>query len=462
MDRARNTAPDTYRLIVIRRNASQVLLLTRGSARCLPSVDIPQGQRIVEQLGAALYALCGCHGYCLFIPIPRLGLPHCAVMEVFDPRDIASSGILWRPLDGVTCSSMESAEDRAVMEKSIEGLDFYLRERNRGPFSRPGWLQDLLEWAQQQLDPLGLRLTGAFTQFNASPVFSLIRLETDDSAVWFKAVGGPNCHELPVTSCIARLFPEFVPELLGVHTDWNGWLTRDVPGRTLDHGTELPSWLEAAGALARLQVASIGKQVELLEAGCEDLRLPGLIEEVGPWIECMRELMAGQRKRTPARLTNCELTLIGDYLKQACALLAGFGFPDTLGHLDLNPGNILVSPKRSVFLDWAEGCVTSPLLSFEYFHEHFQHNCSNNTQATEALAAAYSRPWQPLFSSNVFKKAMALSPLVAIFAYAVGNYTLRSTESPLQPSVAGYLRSLARRMHRETVQIQERSERCLA
>ena len=462
MDRARNTAPDTYRLIVTRRNASQVLLLTRGSACCLPSAVISKGQRIAEQLVAALYALCGCHGYCLFVPIPRLGLPHCAVMEVFDPRDIASAGILWRPLDGVTCSSMESAEDRTLVEKSIEELDFYLGERNREPFSRPGWLGDLLEWAQQQLDPLGLRLTGAFTQLNASPACSLIRLETDDSAVWFKAAGGRNSHELPVTGCIARLFPEYVPELLGVHTDWNGWLTGDVSGRTLDHGTELPSWLKAAGDLARLQIASIGKQAELLEAGCEDLRLPRLIEEVDPWIECIRELMAGQRKQTPARLTDSELTLIGDYLKQACSLLAGFGFPDTLGHLDLNSGNIVVSPKRSVFLDWAEGCVTSPLLSFEYFREHFEHNCSNNTQATGALAAAYGRPWQPLFSTNALKKAMVLSPLVAVFAYAVGNYTFRSTESPLQPSVAGYLRSLARRMHRETIRIEERSALCPA
>jgi hypothetical protein len=462
MDRARITAPDTYRLIVICRNASQVLLLARGSARCLPSVDIPQRQRIAEPLGAALYALCGCHGYCLFVLIPRLGLPHCAVMEVFDPPDIASAGILWRPLDGVTCSSMESAEDRAVMEKSIEELDLYQRERNRGPFSRPGWLRDLFKWTQQQLDPLGLRLTGAFTQLNASPTFSLIRLETDDSPVWFKATGEPNRHELPVTSCIARLFPEYVPELLGVQPDWNGWLTRHVSGRTLDHGTELPSWLKAAEDLARLQIASIGKQGELLEAGCEDLRLPRLIEEVGPWIECMRELMASQQKQRPARLTNSELTLLGDYLKQACSLLAGFGFPETLGHLDLNPGNIVVSPTRSVFLDWAEGCVTSPLLCFEYFREHFQRNCSNHTQDTEALAAAYSRPWQPLFSSNVLKKATVLTPLVAVFAYAVGNYTWRSTESPRPPSVAGYLRSLARRMHRETVQIEERSEACLA
>src|SRR6202047_2051036 len=405
MDRARNTALDTYRLIVIRRNASQVLLLTRGSARCLPSVDIPQGQRIAEQLGAALYALCGCHGYCLFVPTPRLGLPHCAVMEVFDPRDISSGGILWRPLDGVTCSSIESAEDREVMEKSIEELVLYQQEQKRGPFSRPGWLQNLLEWAQQQLDPLGLRLTGAFRQLNASPAFSLIRLETDDSAVWFKAAGGRNCHELPVTGCIARLFPEHVPELLGVQPDWNGWLTRDVSGRTLDHGTELSSWLKAAADIARLQIESIGKSTELLEAGCEDLRLPRLIEEVGPWIECMRELMANQQKQTPARLTDSELTILGDYLKQACSLLAGLGFPDTLGHLDLNPGNIVMSPTRSVFLDWAGGCVTIPLLSFEYFREHFQHNCSNNTQATEALAAAYSRPWQPLFSSNVLKKA---------------------------------------------------------
>jgi hypothetical protein len=462
MDRAQNTGGDTYRLIVTCRNASQVLLLTRGSACFVPSVKIDPGEgRIAGQLGSELYALCGCHGYCLFVLNLGVGLPNCAVMEVFDPRDIASARICWRPLDAATCSSMESAEDRAVMEKSIEELDLAQRERNRGPFSRPGWLQDLLAWAQQQLDPPGLRLTGAFTQWNASPAFSLIRLETNDSAVWFKAARGPNRNELPVSACIARLFPAYVPELLGIHTDWNGWLTRDVPGRTLDHGTELPVWLKAAEALARLQIASIGKQAELLQGGCKDLRLPRLIEEVDPWIECIRELMAGQQKQAPARLTDPELAFLADYLKQACSLLAGLGFPDALGHLDLNPGNIVVSPTRSVFLDWAEGCVTSPLLPFEYLREHFQRACSKDTHAMGALAAAYRRPWQPLFSSNVLKKAMLLSPLVAVFTYAVGNYAWRTRESSLHPSVAGYLRSLARRMHREAVQIEERSEPCL-
>ena len=461
MDRAKNTGGDTYRLIVTCCNASQVLLLTRGNVCSVPSVKIDPGEgRIAGQLGGELYALCGCHAYCLFLLNLGVGLPNCAVMEVSDPRDIASARICWRPLDAATCSSMESAEDRAVMEKSIEELDLAQRERNRGPFSRPGWLQDLLAWAQQQLDSPGLRLTGAFTQWNASPAFSLIRLETNDSAVWFKAARGPNRNELPVSACIARLFPEYAPELLGIHTDWNGWLARDVPGRTLDHGTELPAWLKAAEALARLQIASIGKQAELLQGGCKDLRVSKLIEEVDPWIECVRELMAGQQKQTPARLTDPELALLADYLKQACLLLAGLGFPDALGHLDLNPGNIVVSPTRSVFLDWAGGCVTNPLFSFEYLREHFQRACSKDTHAMEALAAAYLGPWQPLFSSNILNKATQLSPLLAVFTYAVGNYARQATESPLHPSVAGYLRSLARRMHREAVQIEERSEPC--
>ena len=100
MDRAKNTGGDTYRLIVTCCNASQVLLLTRGNVCFVPSVKIDPGEgRIAGQLGSELYALCGCHGYCLFVLNLGVGLPHCAVMEVSDPRDIASARICWRPLE---------------------------------------------------------------------------------------------------------------------------------------------------------------------------------------------------------------------------------------------------------------------------------------------------------------------------------------------------------------------------
>jgi Phosphotransferase enzyme family len=450
----------TYRLIVTRRNASEILLLTRECAMSLPSIEIPQGRRIAESLTAGLYAQWGCRAYCLLVRAPASGNSHYAVMEVAEPGEIAYAGTSWKPLNARTRAAMGCADDRNITQESIEELDVCRREPK--PFARPGWLSELLAWAKAQLDPLGIRLTGSFTQLNSSPTFTLIRLETDDSAVWFKATGEPNRHELSVTGCLAHLFPRYVPEVLGVHAAWNGWLVREVPGRTLNDDSELASWLRTAGDLARVQTESIGKQAELLEAACRDLRLPRLIGLVDPFVDRMHGLMADQQKQTPARLTGPELALLRDSLKQACCELSERRLPDTLGHLDFNPGNVVVSRERCVFLDWAEACLTNPLVTLEHLREHFRRNRTNNVQTIEALTAAYIRVWQPFFSTDDLKKAMAISPLVAVFAYAVGNNTWRSPERLLKPSFAGYFRCLTRRMYREAVQIGERRAPCLA
>jgi Ser/Thr protein kinase RdoA (MazF antagonist) len=211
-----------------------------------------------------------------------------------------------------------------------------------------------------------------------------------------------------------------------------------------------------------LQILSIGKKDELLEGQCKDLRLPRLFVQIDPFIDRMRGLMAAQEKRTPAPLTDPELTRLGNRLKQACSSLCEVGLPDTLGHLDFNPGNIFILPGRSVFLDWAEGCVTSPLITFEYLREHLQRNRINDAQAIESIVTAYVRPWQSIFSADTLERATMISALVAVFVYAVGANTWHSSEALLKPSVAGYFRSLTRRMYREAVQIAKRREQCLA
>jgi hypothetical protein len=463
MDSAHSTARDNYRLIVTRSNASEILLRSHGSAWCLPSVEIPQGQRIAEQLTAELYAQWGFRAFCLLVPNLPAGLPHCSVMEAADLEQISPAGTCWKPLDAAACAAVDPTEDRMVIEKSIKEWAEYRREPSKAPFTKPGWLSELFAWAQEQLAPLGVRLTGSYAQLNASPRFSLIRLETnDDSAVWFKATGEPNRHELRVASCVARLFPGYVPELLGIHSSWNAWLMREIPGRTLNDVRELATWRQTAEDLARLQILSIGKEDELLEGQCKDLRLPRLFVQIDPFIDRMRGLMAAQEKQTPAPLTDPELTRLGNHLKQACSSLCEVGLPDTLGHLDFNPGNIFILPGRSVFLDWAEGCVTNPLITFEYLREHLRRNRMNDVRAIEGMVAAYVRPWESFLSPETFRRGMVMSPLVAVFVYAVAGNTWRSSEAPLQPSVAAYFRSLARRMYREAVQIAERSEQCLA
>jgi hypothetical protein len=323
-------------------------------------------------------------------------------------------------------------------------------------------MRELFSWAQEQITPVGLRLTGSFKQLNASPTFSLIRLETQSGAVWFKATGEPNSHELPVTTALARLFPRYLPAILGVHQAWNGWLSAEVAGVSLDQVTEFPAWERAGRQLADLQIESAGKTDELLEAQLKDLRVSILAKRIDPFIARMGEFMAAQEKPTPAPLVRSELVSLAEALMESCALLESLGLPNTLGHIDFNPGNILVSEDRCVFVDWAEGCVTNPLLTFEYLREHLSRSGIEEPAAGERLAAAYLRPWESFHSPVDLRRARELSPLIAVFAYAVANDSWRSLDFSANPTLAGYYRSLMRRMYRESIQVAQRSEPCLS
>jgi hypothetical protein len=461
MDSDHNVGRNRYRLIVTRQNAAEFLLLPRGNGWSLPVVDIGSGQRTAQQLTAELCAASGWRGYCLLISPAIQELPRWAAIEIASHGDGSRFGGRWFPLDAATPLTIDSPMDRAVIEKCSDELAMHREQPKQAPFARAGWLAELLRWVTDRIAAVGLRLTGGFTQLNASPAFSLIRLETDGSAVWFKGVGAPNRHELPVTVCLARLFREQLPYLLGVHPAWNGWLAEEVRGHALDHFRKFRSWAKAAESLAQLQILSIGKDAELLEGQSKDLRLARLTAVIDPFIERMREFMADQETKAPAPLTDSELTCLASHLHEACSRLGDLALPDTLGHLDLNPGNIFISRERCVFLDWAEAFVGSPLLTFEYLREHFRRRGHADATAIRNLAAAYLDPWRSLIAPDHLDRAMALSPLVAVFAFAA-NGTWRAAETLGDRSHAGYFRSLTRRMQREAVRLAERSKPCCA
>lgn len=106
-------------------------------------------------------------------------------------------------------------EEAGAVREALGELNSYATGDKPGPFGKAGWLRELFRWAEEQVAPLGIRLTGNFRQLNASPTFSLIRLETNSVALWFKATGKPNEHELAVALSLARLFPRYVPRVLG-------------------------------------------------------------------------------------------------------------------------------------------------------------------------------------------------------------------------------------------------------
>lgn len=451
-----------FRLVITRQGASGILVSTRRPRRSLPQLEVGTNVRVAEQLIDGILQRYGLKTYCLvngsFKPLPDLSIPHrYAVMELLSPSGETPCGTTWLPFDRAASDATLSLADRAVMAASLE--DF--REPHRGPFARPGWIEELFAWVQHQIAPLGLRLTGEFNQLNASSSFSLLRIGTTGEPVWFKATGEPNTHELSLSLSLAHLFPTYVPPMIAIRPVWNGWLSQHVAGAALGEITHFSAWERAAEDLAQLQISSIGKTTQLLVAGAKDLRIGRIAERIDAFVSRVSELMALQEKRSPAPLVERDLKRLADALRQSCTLLEEFGLPHTLGHLDLNPGNILVTGDHCVFLDWAEGSIANPLLTFEYLAEHMLRSELAQPASFERLLGSYLHPWAGFFSPEELRRARELSPLVAVFAYATANDSWRSPDLVDNPQRAGYFRALTRRMCREVTRLEERSERCL-
>ncbi len=453
------------RILLYRNDATELLLETTPGGLGVPVLPVPTRTRIAEEITAAINSAWGLDTYCMFslpggahsfAPTP------CQVVEVCRPGTSTLAGMHWVPVASLSASSFEHSDAFEVIQTSLATLDQYRCGELQGAFGKPGWLTVVTDWVRAEATAVDLSLTGKFRQFNASPTFSLIRFETNGPAVWFKATGEPNLHELTITVSLTRLFPGYLPPILGVNSLWNAWLSEEISNTTLERFTELSVWERVAENLAELQIASIGKCCALFDNQCRDLRLSKLIDLIPPFLTRVAEFMAAQQKQPPPPLTIRELAFLGERLQEAISVLQDFGFPETLGHIDFNPGNILITPARCVFLDWAEACVTHPFTTFEYLAEHFRRSGIRDAGGCNRVAAAYLRPWRSFLSSEELTRTMAVSPLVAVFSYAIAGNAWRSPDALHNSLEAGFLRSLARRMHSEANRLPDRGVRCSA
>jgi len=329
-------------------------------------------------------------------------------------------------------------------------------------FARIGWFCELRRWVSEVLRPLGYELAGPFKQFNGSRSFSLIRFETSGPAVWFKAVGDPNRHEFGITLTLTELFPEPLVKIIGARPDWRGWLSFEAEGANLAETQQISQWQNTAASLARLQIASISKVGKVAASGARDLSIATLLANLDRFFELVTQLMRQQSKAPPPILNASELQSLKEITHDCLFELKELHLPDTVGHLDLNPGNIISRPSGCTFLDWAEAYVGSSLFSFQYLLEHFRRTITKDEVAVEALTTAYTHEWQGVLSHAALDEGLQLSALLAVYAYAVRSQVCASEEMSSNPSAAGYLRSLARRMNREAKQLDLRKGVCLS
>jgi hypothetical protein len=460
-----NEELEIRRIILLRGEIPEVLLTVDGTHCTLPEVQIPRWQRVAEHLTATVSETFGIDGVSLSsLEVPTVGPGSqkiCyEIMEPCGPRKETPGEKEWMAVDGLGESVFRDPCDFQALRQAIAQSMAHAEDSSHGPFGKLGWFLDLQHWVQEQIRTCGLHLNGSFRQLNACPTFSLIRFETDGPAVWFKAVGAPNQREYPLTLALARLFPRFLPQIIARRPEWNGWLAREAEGPLLRECSGLASWEDAARDLAELQISSLGRSLHLLDPGARDLRAWALVDFVGPFFRTMTELMECQTKMPPAPLLQEELRWLSTQIQDSLTVLEETNFPSTLGHLDINPGNIICSPTDCVFLDWAEAFVGHPFLTFEYLLEHFRRTFGRDQLQETQLVARYSSPWRAFLSESDIRRALEVAPLVAVFACAVGNDLWTNPRKLGGPRSAGYLRGLTRRMQREAHALMGRSVSC--
>jgi serine/threonine protein kinase len=205
--------------------------------------------------------------------------------------------------------------------------------------------------------------------------------------------------------------------------------------------------------LAELQIASLCHTTELVAVGAHDVRSQKLLNAVAPFFLAMEEIMLAQTKTTVSKLTKQEICLVRKQVTEALYELEEHGLPNALNHLDLNPCNIIVSPSGCTFLDWAQAAVGNPFFSLEYLRQQFLQVFPGHMEAEQGFVNAYLGRWKLIRAHEFRETLLHLVPLTAAFAFAASALPWDDPKISQRPELAAFLRSLVRRMQRESEQI---------
>ena len=447
------------RAIIVDEHRENVLLVRTERRLAFPVLRIPCHQRVAENLTRQLEQNFGCCAVSLFALEDHLSTEYgYDVLEccAFEPQ---TPELGWKAVSSLSEGLFFEPGDCIALRRAIAECQRYAADLH-SPFCKPGWPRELSAWAAAAIRPLGLELHKSLCQLNASPSFSLIRFSTNGPDVWFKAVGEPNRHEFGITQTLAKVLPDFLPEIIASRADWNGWLSLQCNGTGLSEIRDVCAWQSAAQDLARLQIESSHKLDDVRRSGARDLSGIALSDMRQPFFETIRKLMRMQTTIPPHPLSDAELDHLDQCIEKCIVSCQELQIPDALGHFDLNPGNIIFWPDGCKFLDWADAYVGNPFFTFQYLLEFLRSTFAMDPTIETRFTTAYLEQWGRL-TSGVIDEIRRLSPLLTVFAYAAGTTAWRSNEALRNPKSAGYLRSLTRRMAAEANRLTQRRNLCL-
>ncbi len=231
----------------------------------------------------------------------------------------------------------------------------------------PRWLAGIGDWATAELEAAGRIVTGPIEQPHVRPWSTVLRIPTDEGAVWAKASGPGTAHEGRLLAAMADWSTPHVLRPLAVDADRDWWLLPDG-GMTLrqtrpdgDGDTDLRAWEAILAAYANLQRTLERRADGLLDVGVPDGRPDVLNATLAALVETNRWWdLVGPDDRSTADRARWRLVELADRVAAEAGQLATSGIAATLQHDDLHGGNVFVAGKHIRFFDWGDAVVAHP------------------------------------------------------------------------------------------------------
>jgi hypothetical protein len=437
----------THNLIILLCGGTQVLMW-RDQGLQLPEVGVNGKMKFAQQITEAIRTQFGLETVYLFpettSPLHN-GEHHYQVLELLNDAEV-TSGL--EPVAVGSINSQDVEPDTVLAIRTAVERCFHADSNSR--FEHFGWFEQLQEWVERELRAHGRSLSNRFQHVKGSGKSILVRFETDQGAVWFKAPPQLRAHELGTTLLLSELCPEQLPRILATKPDWNGWLMEEVGVSLHDIPVARHPYRQIVEALAELQIRTSSATDRLKESGCRECGLISLETQIDPLIVTIQQVMKQQSTPNPRPLQEREIQDLRHHLHAACEYLGEFQVPDTILHGDLTDGSILAEGERIAFTDWEQAYIGNALFNFQYICAYQETHHPESVTTLRSLRPTYLERLEQAFDVRELTRAFVVVPLLTLLADICGTSSWSHPDFQSDPDGGKYLRSRARQMFRET------------
>lgn len=290
---------------------------------------------------------------------------------------------------------------------------------DREVWERPGWLGQVLNFIDAELSQCGLQRTGPPVQHRHCCISAILRIPTNERAVWFKAVPPLFAHEGRLVEWLAGIAPESVPTVIAAGNAW--LIATDFPEK---HHRPLGDPLEA---LARIQIASTDRSKELVALGCPQRTLDTLVSSIAALAE-----RSGVVEPEDAESLRSSLRRLDSLCREVTALKV----PPTLVHGDLHARNVRWTRAGWLLFDWTDGCVAHPFVDLAAALDDADHDQHTSREA------AYGSLWREVAPARDVERALQAAAAIGAAHQAVSFQRIIDGIAPSSQERGQVLRAL--------------------